>query len=491
MTLFRRLLVASVLITGTAAAVLFSHTADGSNLPQMADLAARVMPAVVSIASTDPVTAPAPAASSGNSDNSGGNDDNGGDNDDSAYHPAADTTDASDTSVLPPPKAIEALGSGFVFDPAGYILTNNHVIAGASSVTVTFQDGTILPATIVGRDTGADFAVLKVSAGHPVPYVSFGDSNKLRVGDWVLAIGNPYGLPGSTSAGIVSALHRNINQGIYDDFIQTDAAINRGNSGGPLFNTSGEVIGINAAIYSPSGGSVGIGFAIPSAMAAPVAQALMTTGSMNRGWLGAATQEITPEIQTALDLPSTSGALVGSIAPNSPASGKLQPGDVLAALAGVPITDPQSLLIRTAELPAGTQASVKFWRDGDEHSATLLITAPPPALDETIAPPTTSPRNAAPSTITLASLGLSISTTPAATGVTITAVTTKGPAASAGILAGNLIEQVNGQPATVSTLPGQIKPLALSGQPAILLISGDTASGTNPGPRWVPVRLKK
>ena len=194
-------------------------------------------------------------------------------------------------------------------------------------------------------------------------------------------------------------------------------------------------------------------------------------------------RRITPEIQTVLDLPNTSGALVGSIAPNSPATGKLHPGDVLAALAGVPITDPQSLLIRTAELPAGTQASVKFWRDGGEHSTTLLITAPPPPLDETIAPPTPP----APSTITLASLGLSISTTPAATGVTITAVTTNGPAASAGILAGNLIEQIGGQPATVSTLPSQIKSLAQSHQPAILLISGDTASGTNPGPRWVPV----
>ncbi len=239
--------------------------------PSLADLAAKVLPAVVSIASTDPVT----------NNNSGGGDDNGGDG--SAYHPSDDST-ADTGTVIPPPKAVEALGSGFVFDPAGYIITNNHVIDGASSVTVTFQDGTILPATIIGRDKAADLAVLKVDAGHKLPFLTFGDSGKMRVGDWVMAIGNPFGLPGSTSAGIVSALNRNINSGNYDDFIQTDATINRGNSGGPLFDMDGDVIGVNSAIYSPSGASDGIGFAIPSAMVAPVAQALKTNGG-DDAWL--------------------------------------------------------------------------------------------------------------------------------------------------------------------------------------------------------------
>ena len=209
-----------------------------------------------------------------------------------AYHPSGDTLTAG--SVLPPPRAEEALGSGFIFDPAGYVLTNNHVIDGAASITVTLQDGTILPATLVGRDAAADLAVLKIDAGHKLPFVTFGNSGKLRVGDWVLAIGNPFGLPGSTSAGIVSALNRDINEGAYDDFIQTDAAINRGNSGGPLFNLQGQVIGVNSAIYSPSGGSIGIGFAIPSAMAMPVAYELKNTGSMTRGWLGVDTQQVTP-----------------------------------------------------------------------------------------------------------------------------------------------------------------------------------------------------
>jgi serine protease Do/2-alkenal reductase len=464
MTTPRRPLLAAVLSAAFAAAALFSPAARAGDLPQMADLAARVMPAVVSIASTDPVP-PAPG-----SDSSSG-----------AFTPASGT-------VLPPPKAIEALGSGFVIAPDGYILTNAHVIAGAASISVTFQDGTIVPATVIGRDTGADLAVLKVNTGHPLPFVKFGNSGALRVGDWVLAIGNPYGLPGSTSAGIVSALDRNINQGAYDDFIQTDAAINRGNSGGPLFNTKGEVIGVDSAIYSPSGGSVGIGFAIPSAMAAPVAKALMTSGSMVRGWLGAATQEVTPAIQATLHLPNTAGALVGSVSPGSPASGTLQPGDVITALKGAAIASPRALFIRIAQIPAGTQAGITFWRNGNPHSATLRITAPPPPLDEAITPATPP----GPAAITIASLGLTLSARPGDSGVSITAVTAKGSASAAGIRAGNVIEQVNGQPAaSAADLRTQLQRLIQTHLPAAtLLITGAAANGTDPGPRWVSVIFK-
>ncbi|GLR67720.1 serine protease [Acidocella aquatica] len=490
MTSPRRLLITAIFITG-ATALALGPAARSASLPQLADLAARVMPAVVSIASTDPVNPAAPGAGDNSGDNSGDGSGSNGSGDNSAYHPTADTSGTLDASgtVLPPPKAVEALGSGFVIAPSGYILTNAHVIAGSASISVTFQDGTIVPATVIGRDTDADIAVLKVNTGHPLPFVKFGDSGALRVGDWVLAIGNPYGLPGSTSAGIVSALDRNINQGTYDDFIQTDAAINRGNSGGPLFNTKGEVIGIDSAIYSPSGGSVGIGFAIPSAMAQPVAQALMTTGSMTRGWLGAATQEITPEIQSTLNLPGTAGALVGSVSPNGPASGILQPGDVITALAGAAIASPRALFIRTAQIPAGTVAGITFWRGGGAHSASLRITAPPPALDETIAPATPP----APGTITLASLGLTISTKPADSGgAAITAVTAKGPAGKAGIVAGNIIEQINGQTVTAATLQAQLQQLIQASLPAAtLLITGDTANGTDPGPRWVSVVLSK
>jgi serine protease Do len=468
MTLSARVLCAALLLAG--------FTARASTMPpSLADLAARVMPAVVSIASTSPV------APSDDGDSSG--DDSG-----SAYHPAADTSNTSGT-VLPPPKAEEALGSGFVFDPAGYILTNNHVIDGASSVTVTFQDGTILPATIVGRDKDADLAVLKVDAGHPLTSVTFGDSGKLHVGDWVLAIGNPFGLPGSTSAGIVSALDRNINDNTFDDFIQTDATINRGNSGGPLFDMDGDVIGVNSAIYSPSGGSVGIGFAIPSAMAAPVAESLKTTGAMTRGWLGVATQEVTPAIQKSLGLPDTSGALVGNVSPGGPASGKLRPGDVLVSLAGVPVRNPRALLIRAAEIPAGQQIVAQFWRDGAAQRTTLLLAVPPPATDNTITPPA----QAVLPDLNLADIGLAVSPKPGNGGVTVTAAAIGGPSGQAGIVAGDTIEQVAGLTvATAADLQKQLQKLVQSQLPvAVLLVSGDAPDGSNPGPRWVPVPFKK
>lgn len=464
MTMIRRLIFGAFFFCGAVARA-------NSLPPEFADLAARVMPAVVSVASTDPV--PAGAGQDGGDD--------GGDG--SAYHPTAD-----DGTVLPPPKAIEALGSGFVFDPAGYILTNNHVVNGAASVTVTFQDGTILPAIIVGRDTHGDLAVLKVQAGHPLPFVHFGDSSKLRIGDWVMAIGNPFGLPGSTTAGIVSALHRNINENGYDDFIQTDAPINSGNSGGPLFDVNGNVVGVNTAIYSPSGGSIGIGFSIPAAMAEPVAQALKTDGAMIRGWLGVATQEVTPDIQKMLGLPGTDGALVGSVAPGSPASGVLQPGDVITALAGISVPTPRDLFIRTAEVPAGQTAEATFWRDGAERQASLLIAVPPPAPN--VATPA-APAPAGPGNLALAGLGLAVSAKPADGGVSVTSVTSGGPSAQAGIVAGDLIEQVAGvNVATAADLQGQVKQLAGAKLPvAVLLVSGDGPDGNDPGPRWLPVMV--
>jgi serine protease Do/2-alkenal reductase len=436
--------------------------------PALAVLAANVMPAVVSIASTDPVN-----------DRDNPPDGNGG-----AYHP----TGATAGSVLPPPRAEEALGSGFIFDPAGYVLTNNHVINGAAAITVTLQDGTILPATLVGRDEVADLAVLKIDAGHKLPFVTFGNSNKLQVGDWVLAIGNPFGLPGSTSAGIVSALNRNINEGAYDDFIQTDAAINRGNSGGPLFNLQGQVIGVDSAIYSPSGGSIGIGFAIPSAMAMPVAYELKETGNMTRGWLGINTQEVTPPIQRLLDLPSTAGALVGGVATDGPAAGKLKPGDVLVSLAGVPVTNPRALLIRAAEIPAGQSAAAQFWHDGHKEQTTITVTVPPAPTDGL-------PHNAQalPAPVDVAALGLAVAVKPTRTGVSITAVTKGGPAANAGIVAGDVIEEVSGQSvASADTLQNQLKALdATNTNVATLLVSGDIGDGSNPGPRWVPVPMQK
>ncbi len=467
--------------------LLAASAAHASDLPPpMADLAAKVGSAVVSIAAMAPAGSD---SSQDDDDGDGGNDDGGGDNgggDDgsSAFHPAADTPGDAAGTVVPPPKTIESLGSGFVFDPAGYILTNNHVVNGASNVTVTFPDGTVYPAIIAGRDVDGDLAVLKVSAGHSLPFVPFGDSTKMRVGDWVLAVGNPFGMPGTNTAGIVSALHRQIGDTKFDDFIQTDAAINKGNSGGPLFNLQGQVIGVNSAIYAPSGTSDGIGFSIPAAMAEPVAEALAHGGKMNRGWLGVATEEVTPDIQAALKLPGGKGALVGAVSPGSPAEGKLQPGDVITALSGAQIDDPRALFIRTAEFQAGQSVAVDYVRNGAALHTDLTITVPPPALDESIAQKQARP----PGPVTLPAYGLGLAGKPAANGVSVTSAT--GPAAKAGIVAGNVIEQVNG--IAVAEAPDVRKQVdGLGGNPAVFLISGPAADGSDPGPRWVAVKPGK
>jgi serine protease Do len=467
-------------------AVLLLATASAARAaelpPSLANLAAQVLPAVVSIAAMAPDNA---APKSDDNDDNGDNGDNGGDDgdgdggDDSALRTAA-TADNAATTVVPPPKTIESLGSGFVFDPAGYILTNNHVVDGANAVTVTFADGSVYDASIAGRDKDADLAVLKVDAGHPLAYVKFGDSSKMRVGDWVMAIGNPFGLPGSTSAGIVSALHRQIGDTSFDDFIQTDAAINRGNSGGPLFNMAGQVIGVNSAIEAPDGNSDGVGFAIPASMAAPVAQALAHSGTMQRGWLGIATEELTPQMQAALSLPNTNGALIGAVSPHGPSNGVLKTGDVVVGLDGAAVNDPRALFIRTAEIQAGRSVVVRFYRDGGIGQADVTVTAPPAPLDESIA----QPAPAVPPPVILRAYGLGLAGKPVAGGVAV--ISAAGPAAKAGIVAGNVIEQLNGQIVTSAAgLEAQVK--ALGDMPPVFLVSGPAADGTNPGPRWIPV----
>ena len=445
--------------------LLIAGAARAAELPPgMAALAARVSPAVVSIAAM----APAPAPKDDDDSDNGGN-------------AAQRATEDTSGGVVPPPKSVESLGSGFVFDPAGYILTNNHVVDGANAVTVTFPDGSVYNATIAGRDKNTDLAVLKVNAGHPLPYLRFGNSSQMRVGDWVLAIGNPFGLPGSASAGIVSALHRQIDDTKYDDFIQTDAAINRGNSGGPLFNMAGQVIGVNSAIEAPDGNSDGVGFSIPSSMAKPVAEALAHTGTMQRGWLGVATAGLTPGIQAVLHLPNTNGALVGNVSPDGPSNGVLKNGDVIVGLAGAPISGPRALYIRTAEIPAGRSVVVRFYRNGGIGAADVTITPPPPPLDESIRPAS---GTAAPAPVLLKTLGLGLAGKPAQRGVSVISAT--GPAAKAGIIAGDVIEQVNGQ--NVSDAAGlAAKVKALGNMPPVFLVSGNIAGGANPGPRWVAV----
>ncbi len=256
-----------------------------------------------------------------------------------------------------------SLGSGFVINPEGYIVTNNHVIAEAEEITVTFNDETELPATIIGRDPKTDLALLKVESDKALPHVRFGDSDDVRVGDWIIAIGNPFGLGGSVTAGIISARARDINAGPFDDFLQTDAAINTGNSGGPMFNLKGEVIGVNTAIFSPSGGNIGIGFATPSAIAEPVIQQIREYGRARRAWLGVKIQTVTDDIAESVGLDSPRGALVVDVTPGSPAEqGGLQPGDVILEFDGKDVTEMRKFPRMVAESDIGTTASLRIWR---------------------------------------------------------------------------------------------------------------------------------
>ena len=336
-----------------------------------------------------------------------------------------------------------ALGSGFIIDASGYIVTNNHVVDGANKITVTLDDGTTYPAKVIGRDAKTDLAVLKIDAGKPLPYVAFGESGKEQVGDWVIAVGNPFGLGGTVTAGIVSAHGRDINEGPYDDFLQIDAPINPGNSGGPLFNQSGQVIGIDTAIYSPNGGSVGIGFAIPSNLASKVVAQLREHGKIDRGWLGVQMQPLTPALAKAIGLSKDQGVLINDIVPDSPAAkAKLAQGDVILSFNGTDIKEPRDLALAVANTRAGDSAKVSYWRDGHDHSTEV-----------TIAKQDRDQAEAAPGNEGGEKLGLSLAPlskdmrselglSPSASGVVVAQVEEGSPADESGLQAGDLIVRI-------------------------------------------------
>lgn len=264
------------------------------------------------------------------------------------------------------PRRVQSLGSGFVIDPSGVIVTNNHVIDGADEITINFANGEKLIAKLLGTDEKTDLAVLQVKSDKPLPFVKFGSSEDMRVGDWVMAIGNPFGLSSSVSAGIVSARNRDINSGPYDNFIQTDAAINKGNSGGPLFNKQGEVIGINTAIFSPSGGgSVGVGFSVPSDTAVAVISQLREFGETRRGWLGVRIQEVTDDIAAGLELGKPRGALVAGVTVTGPAEAAgIQAGDVVVTFNGRAVKEMKDLPRMVADTPVGEAVDVEVFRKG-------------------------------------------------------------------------------------------------------------------------------
>ncbi len=267
-----------------------------------------------------------------------------------------------------------SLGSGFVIDPSGVIVTNNHVIDGDNDIEVIFTDGTKLKAKVVGVDAKVDIAVLRVHPSRPLAAVNFGDSDKVRVGDWVLAVGNPFALGGSVTAGIISAKGRNIDSGPYDNFLQTDAAINKGNSGGPLFDMAGEVIGVNTAILSPSGGSIGIGFATPSNTARPVIDQLIKYGETRRGWLGVRIQNVDDAIAESLGLGKARGALIDGVDEDGPSAHVgFRPGDVIVSFDGKTIGDARELPKIAALTPVGKDVEIVVIRDGKELTRKVTL----------------------------------------------------------------------------------------------------------------------
>jgi serine protease Do len=290
--------------------------------------------------------------------------------DDFFKHHHGQNNDDSDNE----PHRVSSLGSGFIIDPSGVVVTNNHVIADADEINVILNDGTKLKADLIGKDVKSDLAVLRVHTDKPLRSVKFGDSDKLRLGEWVIAIGNPFSLGGSVTAGIVSARNRDINSGPYDNYIQTDAAINRGNSGGPLFNLNGEVIGINTAIISPSGGSIGIGFAIPSDSAMPVIDQLQKYGEARRGWLGVRIQQVTDNLAESLDLGTPRGALVAGLDDKGPAKpAGMQPGDVVVKFDGHDVKEMRDLPRIVADTPVGKEVDVIVIRKGKEQNLKVTI----------------------------------------------------------------------------------------------------------------------
>ena len=389
-----------------------------------------------------------------------------------------------------------SLGSGFIIDPAGYIVTNNHVIDGADEISVTLTDNTTLKATLVGKDDRVDLALLKVTTDHPLKAVSFGDSDGSRVGDWVLAIGNPFGLGGSVTAGIVSARGRDIRQGPYDDFIQTDAAINRGNSGGPLFNMNGEVIGINTAIYSPSGGSVGIGFSVPSSLAKPVIMQLREFGHARRGWLGVRIQQVTPDIAEAVGLKDVQGAMVAGMNDGGPADkAGIHNGDVILKFNGQDVKEMRTLPRIVAETEVGKQVPVVVWRDHKEVALSASTGELPDEIQQASTSPVPPPitRNSA---TMLSGLGAKLSPitdalrdqfklAPDQKGVVITDLQSDGPAASRGLKPGDVIVEVQQEPvATPQDVQDRLEKYRKQSRKTVLMLVQNAD-----GMRWIPIPL--
>lgn len=333
-----------------------------------------------------------------------------------------------------------ALGSGFLISADGYIVTNNHVVGDGKDITVIRDDGTEMPAKLIGKDPKTDLALVKVESKKPFSYVVFGDSGNVRVGDWVLAVGNPFGLGGTVTTGIVSARGREIGAGPYDDFIQIDASINKGNSGGPTFDVYGNVVGVNTAIFSPTGGSVGIGFAIPSSIAKNVIAQLKKDGKVTRGWLGVTIQQVDDDMAASLSLDKARGALVAQVGEKSPAEAAgIKTGDVILSVNGRQMEDVRAVSRTVADLQPDTDAEIIVWRDGREKTIDVEIGVFPENPQMAAAAETGGEAE----TATTEALGLALAESP--DGVVVRSVDPDSDAAEKGVRPGDVIVKVSGR----------------------------------------------
>jgi len=442
----RSVVLAALLAAGFCGSL--SQTASARGTPEgFADLAEKSLPAVVNISTTQTLSS-----------------DSQGQDLDELFRQFLDRQQGGEA---PKPRRATSLGSGFIIDGSGFVVTNNHVIENADEITVITHDNEEFKAKLIGTDEKTDLALLKIEAGKPLPFVNWGNSDQTRIGDWVLAIGNPFGLGGSVTAGIVSARQRDINAGPYDDFLQTDASINRGNSGGPMFNMDGEVVGINSAIYSPSGGSVGIGFAIPSNLAKPIIDQIRQFGHPRRGWIGVRIQSVSPDLAEGLKLPNAKGALIASVTPGGPAEAAgIKQGDVVLKFDGRDVTEMRGLPRIVAETPVAKSVDVVVWRKGKEVNLSAKVGEYPENEDQASVEQTSqqpAPEDDAGSKIE--SLGIDLATLDQkgrdkygisgdAEGVLVTDVAQDGPAAEKDLRAGDIIVEVD-QKAVKS--PGDVR----------------------------------
>jgi serine protease Do len=441
----RSVVLAALLAAGLSGGI--TQTASARGVPEgFADLAEKSLPAVVNISTTQTLSS-----------------DSQGQDLDELFRQFLDRQQGGEA---PKPRRATSLGSGFIIDASGFVVTNNHVIENADEITVITHDNEEFKAKLIGTDEKTDLALLKIEAGKPLPFVNWGNSDQTRIGDWVLAIGNPFGLGGSVTAGIVSARQRDINAGPYDDFLQTDASINRGNSGGPMFNMDGEVVGINSAIYSPSGGSVGIGFAIPSNLAKPIIDQIREFGHPRRGWIGVRIQSVSPDLAEGLKLPNAKGALIASVTPGGPAEAAgIKQGDVVLKFDGRDVTEMRGLPRIVAETPVAKSVDVVVWRKGKEVNLSAKVGEYPENEDQASVEPTSQQPAPEDEGSKIESLGIDLATLDQkgrdkyglsgdAEGVLVTDVDQDGPAAEKDLRAGDVIVEVD-QKAVKS--PGDVR----------------------------------